>query len=123
MSQEQPYQITESDIAYAVAQTLNGFSTAWLTNADALLPNPKNPGHPAVVVTAADGSRYGLEVCKIPEPHALPNTPLGEPDMTTSHTPDDIEDQDDEDEQEHQGDWCPVHREHHLPCLADGGEE
>lgn len=79
MTQEQPYEITEGDVAYAVAQTLNGFSTAWLTNADALLPNPETPGHPAVVVTAADGSRYGLEVVRIPEPHVLPETPLGEP--------------------------------------------
>lgn len=67
------------DIAYVIAQTLNGYPSEGIECADVLYPNAQIGGNPAVVVTARDGSRYGLEVCPIPEPHVLPNTPMGEP--------------------------------------------
>ena len=70
--------ITPNDIAYSVAQTLNGFPTEGIKCADALYPNPETPGNPAIVITARDGSRYGLEVCPIPEPIELPETSQGD---------------------------------------------
>lgn len=69
--------INETDIAYVIAQTLNGYPTEGIECADVLYPKPEIGGNPAIVVTARDGSRYGLEVCPILEPHVLPNTPMG----------------------------------------------
>ncbi|MFJ3812596.1 hypothetical protein ACIPWE_40335 [Streptomyces sp. NPDC090073] len=71
--------VTPNDIAYAVAQTVNGFPTEGIQDALVLYPNPDAGGNPAIVITARDGSRYGLEVCPIQEPYELPNSPTGEP--------------------------------------------
>lgn len=77
-------QFTQQDIATTVAETLNMFSTQAVDHALVLLPHPETPGNPAVVITARDGSRYGLEVCPIPEPHMFPSGTLQS--MTTVPT-------------------------------------
>jgi hypothetical protein len=71
--------ITANDVAYIVAQTVNGFPTEGIQSADVLYPHPEVGGNPAVVITARDGSRYGMEVCPIPAPLVLLEGPLGEP--------------------------------------------
>lgn len=73
---------TPEDIATSVAELLNLFSCQAIEHAHTLIPNPETPGNPAIVITARDGSRYGLEVCPIPEPHVLPERPLGGPLVT-----------------------------------------
>lgn len=72
--------VTATDVAYVIAQTLNGFPSEGIECVDVLYPNPETPGNPALVVTARDGSRYGLEVCPIPGPHIIPATRMGEPE-------------------------------------------
>jgi hypothetical protein len=69
---------TPEDVATSVTEVLNMFSCQTVDHALTLIPNPETGGYPAVVITARDGSRYGLEVCPIPEPHVLPDTPIGE---------------------------------------------
>ncbi|MFJ2952951.1 hypothetical protein ACIO8H_35865 [Streptomyces sp. NPDC087226] len=75
-------EFTPDDIATTVAEVLNIFSTVAIDHAAALFPNPETPGNPAIVITARDGKRYGLEICPIPEPQLFPDTPTGGPSCT-----------------------------------------
>lgn len=70
---------TPEDIATSVAELVNTFSCEALDDALVLIPNPQTPGNPAIVIRDRYGVRYGLEVCPIPEPFVLPETPRGEP--------------------------------------------